>query len=267
MTQADTSSSIRQITLERRLPTYWRVTLDNPPVNIFGPEQIPQLNEIISAIEVDEPLKVVVFDSATRASSQLTTIFWHGSKSRQSFRWSRRAYRHCPTCWCVSVARRSYPLPRSEGVQQTLEANWHSPAICASRAWKRRSCLHGGGCRAGSGRRPHPRLPRLMGRGRALEVLLGADDVNGEVAERYGYVNRSFPDHELDGFVEALAMRIASFDKEVIANTKRLVDLASLPPDSRSGRNGMLLSRRLDVRRARSVSRDSWIAAFIGLAT
>jgi enoyl-CoA hydratase/carnithine racemase len=78
---------------------------------------------------------------------------------------------------------------------------------------------------------PIARLPRLIGRGRALEVLLSADDIHGDLAERYGYVNRSFPDAELDGFVEALAMRIASFDKQAIAETKRLADIASLPPD------------------------------------
>jgi enoyl-CoA hydratase/carnithine racemase len=78
---------------------------------------------------------------------------------------------------------------------------------------------------------PMARLPRLMGRGRALEVLLSADDIHGDLAERYGYVNRSMPDAELDGFVEALAMRIATFDKDAIAETKRLVDIASLPPD------------------------------------
>src|SRR5947208_3482354 len=63
---------------------------------------------------------------------------------------------------------------------------------------------------------PMARLPRLIGRGRALEVLLGADDIGGDLAERYGYVNRSFPDAELDTFVDALAMRIASFDKQAI---------------------------------------------------
>ena len=74
------------------------------------------------------------------------------------------------------------------------------------------------------------RLPRLMGRQRALEVLLGSEDIRGDLAETYGYVNRSLPDKELDSFVEALATRIASFDKWAIANTKRLVN-ASLPPD------------------------------------
>jgi enoyl-CoA hydratase/carnithine racemase len=66
-------------------------------------------------------------------------------------------------------------------------------------------------------------LPRLIGRSRALEVLLGSDDIGGDLAEAYGYANRSLPDMKLDGFVDALASRIASFDKWAISNTKRLV--------------------------------------------
>ena len=64
-----------------------------------------------------------------------------------------------------------------------------------------------------------------------LEVLLGADDISGDLAEQYGYVNRALPDDQLDEFVEALATRIASFDKRAISETKRFVDVASLPPD------------------------------------
>jgi enoyl-CoA hydratase/carnithine racemase len=79
---------------------------------------------------------------------------------------------------------------------------------------------------------PMARLPRLIGRGRALEVLLGADDVNGDVAELYGYVNRSLPDNQLDSFVDALARRISTFDRQAIAETKRLVNLNSLPLDA-----------------------------------
>src|SRR5262249_381541 len=75
------------------------------------------------------------------------------------------------------------------------------------------------------------RLPRLIGRGRSLEVLLGADDITGDLAELYGYVNRSFLDADLDAFVDSLATRIASFDKRAISETKRFADVASLPPD------------------------------------
>ena len=78
---------------------------------------------------------------------------------------------------------------------------------------------------------PMARLSRLMGRGRALEVILSANDIPGDLAERYGYVNRALPDADLDGFVDALATRIARFDKQTIMDTKRLVNVASLPPD------------------------------------
>src|SRR5437016_4144138 len=56
----------KQILLTRRSPAYWRVTFNHPPLNIFGPEAIPQLNEIITALETDEHVKVVVFDSAVQ---------------------------------------------------------------------------------------------------------------------------------------------------------------------------------------------------------
>src|SRR5262245_2959419 len=83
------------------------------------------------------------------------------------------------------------------------------------------------------------RLPLLVGRGRALEIILGADDLDADTAERYGYVNRAFADRELDSFVDALARRIASFDKRPIATAKNLVNQVSLPSIDRllEGRN------------------------------
>jgi enoyl-CoA hydratase/carnithine racemase len=77
------------------------------------------------------------------------------------------------------------------------------------------------------------RLPHLVGRGRALEIILGANDFDGDTAERYGYVNRALPDAELDGFVDALARRIASFDRRALAAAKNLVNQVSLPSADR----------------------------------
>jgi enoyl-CoA hydratase/carnithine racemase len=82
------------------------------------------------------------------------------------------------------------------------------------------------------GGNPMVRLAGLMGRGRAMEVVLGADDFSGALAERYGYVNRALPDEELTGFVDALAQRLAGFEKHAIVHAKALLDLASLPPDA-----------------------------------
>ena len=88
------------------------------------------------------------------------------------------------------------------------------------------------GMLAGGG--PMAWLPQLIGRNRALEVLLSSEDLRGDQAEAYGYVNRALPDDDLDAFVEALATRIARFDKRAIANTKCLVN-TSLPPEVELG--------------------------------
>src|SRR5258707_1009717 len=77
------------------------------------------------------------------------------------------------------------------------------------------------------------RLPALVGRGRALEIIIGSDDFDGETAERYGYVNRALPDAELDGFVDKLAGRIASFDRRPIDAAKNLINHVSLPSADR----------------------------------
>ena len=90
----------------------------------------------------------------------------------------------------------------------------------------------GVGMVAGGG--PMARLPGLIGRNRALEVLLSSEDIRADQAEAYGYINRALPDADLDAFVEALATRIARFDKWAIAQTKRLVN-TSLPPDVELG--------------------------------
>src|SRR5256884_6122363 len=73
------------------------------------------------------------------------------------------------------------------------------------------------------------RLPLLVGRGRALEIVLGANDFDGDTAERYGYVNRALPDTDLDGFVDVLARRFASFDRRAIAAAKNLINQVPLP--------------------------------------
>jgi len=75
------------------------------------------------------------------------------------------------------------------------------------------------------------RLGRLVGRGRALEILLGGDDIPAGLAADYGYVNRVIPDTVIEGFTDAFARRIAAFDKVAVTGIKKLVDVATLPGD------------------------------------
>jgi enoyl-CoA hydratase/carnithine racemase len=230
--KTDLTATNRQIYLTPRSPQYWRITINRPPLNIFGPDTIPQLNQVITAIETDEQVKVVVFDSAIDgfflthydflAKIEETTSLPPGPIGLQPLPDMLVRLSRAP------VASIALIRGRATGVGSELAL------ACDMRFASREKAIlsHfevGAGIVPGGG--PMARLPRLMGRGRALEVFLGADDIPGDLAEKYGYVNRSLPDAELDEFVEELANRIASFDKRAIRETKRFVDVASLPPD------------------------------------
>jgi enoyl-CoA hydratase/carnithine racemase len=221
-----------QIRLTRVSSAYWRVTFDNPPLNVMGPQFVREMRDIITTVEADEEVKVVVFDSAVEGFFLNHSDFYADMKDLTSMpqgptgleAWPDILVRltHMPV---VSIA-----LIRGRATGNGSEIALASDMSFASREKTRLSQWEVGvGLVAGGG--PMARLPRQMGRQRALEVLLSSNDIGGDLAEAYGYVNRSLPDNELDGFVDALATRIASFDKWAIANTKRLVSAASLPPD------------------------------------
>jgi enoyl-CoA hydratase/carnithine racemase len=232
MNRLERTFTTGQIRLERRLPTYWRVTFDMPPVNIFGPKEVLLLNDIITTIETDPEVKVVVFDSAVEGFFITHYDFLAPLEESMNIPPGPTGLQALPDM-LVRLSRASVVSIASIRGRATGVGSELALASDMRFASREKAILSqwevGAGLVPGGG--PMARLPRLMGRGRALEVLLGADDIPGDLAERYCYVNRSLPDAELDGFVEALAMRIASFDKEAIAETKRLVDVASLPAD------------------------------------
>jgi enoyl-CoA hydratase/carnithine racemase len=221
-----------QIRLDKRSPECWRVTFDHPPLNIFGPEMLPLVDEIITAIETDERLKVVVFDSAVEDFFLIHLDFLAKLDDMAHLPPGPTGLHPWPEM-LVRLSRSSVvsiALIRGRATGMGSELALACDMRFASREKAILSQFEvGAGLVPGGG--PMARLSRLMGRGRALEVVLSADDVPGDLAERYGYVNRSLPDADLDGFVDALATRIASFDKRTIMDTKRLVDVASLPPD------------------------------------
>ena len=221
-----------ELRLARWSPDYWRVAIDHPPLNIFGPEMLSQVNEIITAIETDEQVKVVVFDSAVEGFFLIHLDFLADLDDLAHLPPGPTGLHPWPEM-LVRLSRApvvSIALIRGRATGMGSELALACDMRFASREKAILSQFEvGAGLVPGGG--PMARLSRLMGRGRALEVILSADDVPGDVAELYGYVNRSLPDADLDGFVDALATRTALFDKQTIMDTKRLVNVASLPPD------------------------------------
>src|ERR1700735_1245627 len=232
MTTESAATKSSQIRITRRSPAYWRVTIDNPPLNVMGPEMVKQFQQVMKELEADEQVRVVVFDSAvddyflnhsdfTTKIEDLTSIP-QGPTGLEAWPDFLVRLTHLPVASIALIRGRA----TGHGSEITLacDMSFASREKTIISQWE-----VGVGMVAGGG--PMARLPRLIGRCRALEVLLGSDDICGDLAAEYGYVNRSLPDSELDGFVEALATRISRFDKWAISNTKRLVNAASLPQD------------------------------------
>jgi enoyl-CoA hydratase/carnithine racemase len=220
-----------QIRVARRSPGYWRVTIDNPPINVMGPEMVRQFQEFINALEADEHVRVVVFDSAVDDYFLNHSDFMARLEDLTSMPAGPTGLPPWPD-FLVRLTRApvaSIALIRGRATGNGSELTLACDMSFVSREKAVLSQWEVGvGLVAGGG--PMARLPKLIGRNRAIEVLLSSEDIRGDQAEAYGYVNRALPDADLDAFVEALATRIAGFDKWAIANTKRLVN-TSLPPE------------------------------------
>ena len=228
----DSSTNTAPIRLNRVSPACWRVTFDNPPLNLMGPEFVQQFRDIMNALETDAAVKVVIFESAVEGFFLNHSDFLAKLEDLTGIPQGPTGLEAWPD---ILVRLTRAPVVSIALIRGRATGNGSELALACDMTFvsREKAILSqwevGVGLVAGGG--PMARLPRLMGRARALEVLLGSDDIRGDEAEFLGYVNRSMPDAELDNFVDALATRIASFDKWAIANTKRLVNAASLPPD------------------------------------
>ncbi|HEX4735662.1 MAG TPA: enoyl-CoA hydratase/isomerase family protein [Thermoleophilaceae bacterium] len=219
--------------IERPTRSYCRMTFDHPPINTITATTVAELAELVGLIEEDEDLKVVVFDSAnpdfylahydTEHDPARTAALGVGPTGMHAWLDLLVRLSRAPVASIASIRGRA----RGAGSEFAL--------ACDMRFASRENTLIGQpevgfGVVPGGG--PMARLSRLVGRGRALEVLLVADDLDGPRAERYGYVNRLIADDMLDAEVEAMASRVARFDHDAIARSKSYVDQVTLPPDS-----------------------------------
>jgi enoyl-CoA hydratase/carnithine racemase len=230
------STTAGQVRLERVTPSYCRVILDNPPLNLMAPGFVVEFRDVLAQLEDDDRVTVVVFESAVDGYFLNHSDFLADVEELTSLPQGPTGLEAWPDVLVRLSRARFVSIALIRG-RATGNGSELALACDMSFVSRERTILSqwevGAGLVPGGG--PMARLPRVMGRGRALEVLLSADDFSGADAERLGWVTRALPDGELDAYVEGLATRISSFDRWAIANTKRLVNDASLPPDVEIG--------------------------------
>jgi enoyl-CoA hydratase/carnithine racemase len=207
------SQSWTHLSVDRHSAGYCRVTFDHPPINTITVTTVLELAELVGLIEEDADLNVVVFDSAN-LDFYLAHYDTEGHPGRTWLDLLVRLSR-APVVSIASIRGRV----RGAGSEFVL--------ACDLRFASRENALLGQfevGVGVVPGGGSAARLPRLVGRGRALEMLLVAGDFDGPRAELYGYVNRTIADAELDAEVDAIAERLARFDHDAIARTKANVE-------------------------------------------
>ena len=212
-----------QFKIDRTRPGQWTITFSNPPINVFVPETIIELTAVMTDLESDPSVKVVVFESAnpdffvahldvSKAVEQPGVLdLWRDFVLRLS------------SSPVVSIAK---IRGRTRGIGNEFVL------ACDMRFASRQNAIFGNpevgvGLVPGGGAMEW--LPRLVGRSRALEFVLSADDFDADVAERYGWVNRTLNDDDLDRFVDALVRRLVSFDSNVLAAAKAQINRFGMP--------------------------------------
>src|SRR5438477_5468129 len=214
-------------------PGYWRVVFDYPPFNVVDADVFLSLQDLLVRMDTTESLRVVVFESAIpdfylahfdltgKLGNIMTAIGASGLPILMD------TFVRLTKSPAVSIAK-------IRGCARGVSSEF---VLACDMRFASRENTRLGHPELGVGLHPGgggtERLPHVVGRGRALEIVLSANDFDGDTAERYGYVNRALPDAELDGFVEALARRIASFDGRAIAAGKSLINRVSLPSADR----------------------------------
>ncbi len=236
------STNKSQFKVSRVTPAYWRLTFDNPPINMLDPQTILELQDLVGRFETDPELKVVVFDSAdpdffvahfdaSRAAETPTAPGPSGYSPWIDF--TVRLTR-VPVISIAAVRGRA----RGVGSEFALACDMRFASLEKAAFGQVEvgvGVIPGGGALE--------RLPLLTGRARALEILVSAADFDATTAERYGWINRAIPDAQFEAWVDAFARRVASFDRQALAAAKEQVNRHTVPdPKDQQDSQGIFFS-------------------------
>jgi enoyl-CoA hydratase/carnithine racemase len=214
---------LSQFNIDRTYPGRWTITFSNPPINMFLLETIDELRALMTDIEANPSVKVVVFQSANPDFFVAHLDVAKAAKRPDVLDLWRDFVLRLSSAPVVSIAK---VRGRTRGIGNEFVL------ACDMRFASRQNALFGNpevgvGLIPGGGALEW--LPRLVGRSRALEIALSGDDFDADIAERYGWVNRTLDDKDLDSFVDTFAGRLASFDREVLAAAKTQINRFGMP--------------------------------------
>jgi enoyl-CoA hydratase/carnithine racemase len=212
-----------QFTTDRTYPSQWTITFSNPPINMFVPETIVELGALMKEIEADPAVRVVVFQSANPDFFVAHLDVAKAAERPEVLGLWRDVVLRLSSTPVVSVAK---IRGRTRGIGNEFVL------ACDMRFASRQNAVFGNpevgvGLIPGGGALEW--LPRLVGRSRALEIVLSADDFDADIAERYGWINRALDDNDLDSVVDTLVRRLGSFDREVLAAAKAQINRFGTP--------------------------------------
>jgi enoyl-CoA hydratase/carnithine racemase len=217
-----------QFQVDEVTPSYWKVTFANGEINLFDVDSVGQLADLVTRIEQAPELTVVVFRSANPdffmahwdvlSDQARVAAMQPGPTGLHPYADNFVRLSRVPAVTITSINGRA----RGAGSEFVLatDIRFAGPQAVLGQFEVGMGSVPGGN--------PMGRLVRLVGRGRAMEIILGADDFPAALAAEYGYVNRVLPDGELEGFVDGFARRVAGFDKVAVAEAKALVE-SSVP--------------------------------------
>jgi enoyl-CoA hydratase/carnithine racemase len=221
-------SQTHKLSIDRSCPGIWTVSINNPPINMFDGDTIEELYGLVPLLEQEESLKVIIFESE---DSEFFIAHYDTSGARQS---SAKVATTSDHPWADFVLRLSKaPVVSIAKVRGRARGVGNEFILACDLRFASKEKAVFGQPEVGIGIIPgggaNEWLPRLVGRSRALEIILGADDLDADTAAAYGMINRSINDAELDAFVKAFALRIASFDKHTLMTAKALLNRTGIP--------------------------------------
>ena len=211
------------VTVEGRLAT---IVIDSPPINLITFELFMELNSLSEELMADDALTVVLLKSANPdfflAHFDVEAIIGFPTDEPAERGESMTGYHEmCERFRTMNKVTIAQIEGRVGGGGSELAASCDMRFGVLGKTRINQMEVPIGILPGGTGTQ---RLPRLMGRARALEVILGADDLDAETAERWGYLNRAFSADQIGPFVERLARRMASFPVEALRLAKQSVD-------------------------------------------